>query len=391
MLRIRSTFHFYHLVSAYFSMLMYLLLSSVNTIAASWGMSFFLIGIMNFIGASSYIATSFLFGRFGDKHGHKKMLSLSIFLFAIFNLLFLFLKNVPLLFTFVVGINVFFGFFFPQMEGLLSKQEKKLGIDAASTIIRFNLSWSSGNIFGITLGPLLVTKARWIVFLLSFSLCLITYIILKEDLKRRDELIKFSPSQNTKKASKAVDFPRISLYRSVYRLTLILSGLVYAAFLSLFPKLAHFSGIPLSKSGLLAAGANIGVLITFVTLSKVRCWVAEPLNAFFLMGGFPILVFLLFMPQTPVSFFFVALAAGVTYAVPYTYAIFYALNSPDEDHGKQGGFHEATIGTLSALGPLIGGISVQLANGTKGLAYMALTLLIAVLTVQIVFLKKVKN
>ncbi len=388
---LRKNFHFYHLMSAYFSMLMYLLLSSVNTIATSWGMSFFLIGVMNFTGASAYITTSFLLGRYGDKKGHKRMLSIAMLVFCAFDVLFLFLRNVPILFAFVIGTNVFFGFFFPQVEGLLSKQEKRLGVNAVNTITKFNLSWSTGNIFGVIFGPFMVTRARWSVFALSFTLSLLTFAFLVFDLKRNGESIKFTPSFNAKKKIKTVDFPHISTYRFVYRLTLILSGLVYAAFLSLFPKLSHFSGVPLSVSGLLAAGANIGVLMTFFTFSRVHSWVAEPFNALLFMGGFPVLVFLLFLPQTPLSFFFVALTAGVTYAVPYTYAIFYALNSPREDHGKQGGFHEATIGTLSAFGPLVGGTAVQFAQSMRGLAYMAFILFGLVLTIQFVFLRKVKK
>ncbi len=383
---IKGKYHVYHLITNNFSILMYLLLSSVNTLAAKWGLSFFFIGLMNFTGALSYIATSFALGRLGDKYGHKKVISYALLVFAIFSALGFLLSNTVELFIFVVGINVFFGTFFPQIEGLLSKQEKSLGIDTANTIQRFNLSWSTGNIVGIILGPFLISKVPYVVFAFSIFLNLVAYFIIKKDMSKHGESVNFIPSMKIKHTSN-VRIPDIKLYRRVYRLTLVFSGLTYAAFLSLFPKMAAFSGIPISISGFLAAGANLGVLISFIVLGKIRIWVGEPLKAFVLMMGFPVEVILLFVHPSIGQFFFLAFFAGVSYAVPYTYAIFYALNSYGNEHSKQGGFHEATIGTLSAFGPLLGGLSIQTAHGMIGLGIMALLLLSLVVIVQIRFIR----
>ncbi len=387
---IKGRYHLYHLMSNLFSTLMYLLLSSANTIAARWGLSFSSIGLMNFIGALSYIVTSFMLGRLGDRYGHKKVVLYAFLFFSIFNLIGFFLFNIVALFIFIIGVNVFFGTFFPQIEGLLSKREKKMGIDAASTINRFNISWSTGNILGIIFGPFLIVRFPYLVFGYSIFLNLLAFWLIRKDILKNGESIHFAPSPKIKIPSREVDFPKISLYRRTYRATLVLSGLIYAAFLSLFPKLATFSGIPLSMSGFLAAGANLGVLITFIVLGKIRIWVGNPVKAFFMMIGFPITTILLFIPPSIPQFFLLAFFSGITYAVPYTYTIFYALNSPDEDHSKQGGFHEATIGTLSGFGPLLGGIVLQLSNGMCGLAMMATLLLTSVVAVQVNFFKKIK-
>ncbi len=388
---IKGKFHLYHLISNVFSTLMYLLFSSVNTVATRWGLSFFSIGLINSIGALTYIGTSFIFGRLGDKYGHKRVISYAMLFFSFFNVLGFFWSNVIELLIFVVGMNMFFGTFFPQVEGLLSKREKSLGVDAASTINRFNLSWSTGNIVGVILGPFLIVRIPYAVFAFSIFLNLLTYFLIKKDLSKNSENLSFVPSKKLKNSSSEVDFPRINTYRMNYRLTLILSGLVYAAFLSLFPKIAAFSNIPLSISGLLASASNAGVMITFLTLEKVRIWVGNPFKAFFLMIGFPITVLLLFIPPSMPQFLLLALFSGITYAVPYTYAIFYALNSPNEDHSKQGGFHEATIGMLSGFGPLLGGAIIQISNDLRGLAMTSLLLLLIVVILQIRFIKKVKT
>ena len=151
---IRREFNLYHLFSNNFLILMYLLMSSINSIAARWGLSYVMIGLINSMGGLSYISASFILGRLGDRFGHKKILIIATFLFSFFNVLGFFWISAIELFIFAAGLNFFFGTFFPQIEGLLSKEERLLGVDPASTINRFTISWSTGNIVGIWLWDL---------------------------------------------------------------------------------------------------------------------------------------------------------------------------------------------------------------------------------------------
>jgi MFS family permease len=213
--------------------------------------------------------------------------------------------------------------------------------------------------------------------------------ILRRDFKKHGESINFRPVNNLKIPSKPIDFPKIGLYRKVYRLTLFLSGLIYSAVLSLFPKVISMNGLPIGLSGFLIVGANIGVLMTFLILGRFKIWVANPKISMIFMVVFPMTVFLIFMPISPLIFFLISLFAGMSYAVPYTYAIFYGLNSQDEDEGKQGGFHEAIIGMIFGVGPLLGSVAIQIANGLTGLGIMALGILSAIASVQIWFVRKI--
>ncbi|MCW1306152.1 MAG: hypothetical protein OH335_05240 [Candidatus Parvarchaeota archaeon] len=139
---LKGRFHIYHLFSNTYSILLYLLITSINAIAAQWNLSFFTIGILNFVGALFYVIASLFFGRIGDRIGQK---SFDLFIFTI-------------------GFNFFFGTFFPQIEGLLSKREKELGIDPVNTISRFTISWSIGNIIEVAMGPFLIIKFPYVVF-----------------------------------------------------------------------------------------------------------------------------------------------------------------------------------------------------------------------------------
>jgi len=377
------------LFSNNFSILSYLLTSAINSIAAKWGLPFSTIGMINFVGALSYITASLSLGRMGDRVGQKKLLIFATMIFGGFNVLGFFWSNVAELFAFSIGLNFFFGTFFPQIEGLLSKREKQIGIDPAMTINRFTLSWSVGNIIGMALGPFLIVKYPYITFGYGIILSFVASYILRHDFIKRGESIHFEPANSLKIPSKPIDFPKINLYRKVYRSTLFLSGLIYSAVLSLFPKVISMSGLPISLSGFLIVGANIGVLITFLVLGRFKIWVANPEISMIFLVAFPITVFLIFMPVSPMVFFLISLFAGMSYAVPYTYAIFYGLNSQDADEGKQGGFHEAIIGMIFGIGPLLGGLAIQLTSGLKGLGIMALGILVAIACIQIWFIRKI--
>ncbi len=384
---IRREFNLYHLFSNNFSILMYLLMSSINSVAARWGLSYVMIGLINLVGGISYISASLILGRLGDHFGHKRILIIATFLFSFFNILGFFWVNAVELFIFAAGLNFFFGTFFPQIEGLLSKGERLLGVDPASTINRFTISWSTGNIVGMAMGPFLIMRFPYLVFCYGIALNLAAYFILKSDFSKRGESISFDPSPKLKKPSNSVDFPRIGLYRKVYRITLVMTGLVYAAVLSLFPKVISMSGMPIALSGFIVVGGNIGVFLTFVFIGKVRIWVGKPKVASLFLLTFPLMILFIFIPSSPLTFFAIAFLAGVSYAVPYTYAIFYGLNSPDEDQGKQGGFHEAIMGMIWGIGPIVGGLTIQLSGGLVGLGLMAILLSVVIFLIQYRFVR----
>lgn len=387
----KKYFHIYHLFSNNFSILSYLLTSAINSVAAEWNLSFFVIGLINFIGAASYMTASLLFGRLGDKFGQKKILMIITMIFSLFNILGFFWSNVLQLVIFSIGLNLFFGTFFPQIEGLLSKRERELGIEPASTVNRFTLSWSTGNIIGMALGPFLIIKYPYITFGYGIALNIIASYLIRRDFSNNGESIKFDPASRLKITPQYVDFPRIKLYRLVYRITLFLSGLIYSAVLSLFPKVINMSGLPVRISGFLIVGANLGVLLVFITLGRIKVWIGNPVLSMIFLLVLPVEAILLFLSPSPYLFFLISLFAGMSYAVPYTYAIFYGLNSQDKDEGKQGGFHEAIIGTIFGIGPLIGGLAIQVSNSLWGLGIMAIMVLFAVVALQFWFIKKIRQ
>jgi len=385
-------FHAFNFYAFSFSILLYLLTSAINTKAADWGLSYVEIGLINFVGCAFYVVSALIFGRMGDKVGFKRSLSNGMFLMAI-SLVFGFFWTLPIhLVISVIGMNVFFGFFFPSIEGLLSKSEKAAGVDPSATVIRFVLSWSAGNVVGMAFGPFLIQKVPVVVFTYGITLSLLGTLHIRSHIKRFGETLPGPFHDRLKNSLSEIDFPKIKDYRRVYRFTFLLAGIIYTSGMALFPKLISSTGIPLENVGFLTVGANIGVFLSFVFMSFFRFWVGSPRISFLTMiAVFGAATLTFFLPETAPTFFLATLFSGATYAVPYIFAIFYGLNSREDDHGKQGGIHESMVGIIFGVGPLVGGYFLQIWASLRSIGIMSIGLIIIVFVSQMTFIRKIST
>ncbi len=372
-----------------FSVLLYLLLSSINTKAADWGLSYINIGLINFAGCCFYVLAASRLGRLGDTLGFKRSLSIGMSLMAVFLIYGFFWNNVIDLIITSLGINTFFGFFFPSLEGLISKGERREGVDPVMTVIRFVLSWSAGNMVGMALGPYLIQRAPFMVFAYGIALSLFGALSIALHRKRWGEALPGVYHERLKRASKEIDFPRIKDYRRTYRFGFLVAGIIYTSGMALFPKLISSGGIALENVGFLTVGANIGVFSSFIFMSVFRYWVGNPVKSFAtLLVVFLATVSSFFLPASPTTFVLITFLSGVTYAVPYIFAIFYGLNSNEDDHGKQGGIHESMVGIIFGVGPLIGGSFLQIWANLQSLGIMSAVLIVIIIINQMTFIKK---
>lgn len=392
----KKIFHLYHTVSFLVSIQAYLFSTFINSTAAKWGFSFIEIGVLNFLSSLFYALSSITFGHTGYRLGYKKSI---IILFVYLNLISLigfFVKSTMPLYLFAIAQGIFFGAFFPQVEGLIASSETILDIDPPSVTGRFTLSWSVGNIIGVAFGPYLTVQARYFIFIYGLTISTTLFFIIHNDLKKNGAFIKFSPldylirhsshSAHTTKVNKVVKNKLLmKRLRREYRIILFLGGLIYTSVLASFPKLITLAGIELSKAGFLTVGANIGVLITFVVLQYWKNWVGNEKVSALLLSVIPLTGLFAFFAKSPWAFFITAFFAGCSYAVPYTFAIFYGLLSTEDEHGKQGALHEMIIGLLFGFGPLVGGLFLDTFKTRLGLTYLSAIIIIIVFFTQFYF------
>lgn len=388
----KKYFHSFDFYAFSFSVLLYLLSSSINTKAAQWGVSYISIGLINFVGCLFYVLAASVLGRVGDRIGFKKSLSAGMLLMAVFLNYGFFWNGVEDIIVTSIAINVFFGFFFPSLEGLISKGEKREGIDPAMTVVRFVLSWSAGNMIGMAMGPYIIQRAPHLIFGYGIGLCLLSAVAINFHRKRWGETLPGPYRESLKIIHDEIDFPKIREYRRTYRFVFLMAGIVYTSGMALFPKLISSTGTSLENVGFLTVGANVGVFVSFIFMSAFKYWVGNPRKAFeTLLVVFAATAASFFFPQTPFTFIIVTFLSGVTYAVPYIFAIFYGLNSKDDDHGKQGGIHESMVGIIFGVGPLIGGYFLYFWPYLKSMGVMAVLFISIAIVNQLTFIKKLKK
>ncbi|WP_069293728.1 MFS transporter [Fervidobacterium thailandense] len=377
-------FHFYHLVSFSTSIMAYLYSTFINSTAARMGFKFSQIGLLNLLWSLTYAFSSITLGHLGDKVGYKRAMTF-LYAYMFFVSLFgLFTTNASRLVLFALLQGAFFGAFFPEVEGLLARSERTLGVQPPLITSRFTLSWSSGNIIGVALGPLLTVRAKYLIFAYGLALSLVLVFLIIKDERENGKLIAFVPKRKllanpTSNTWHVLDKPNLmKSLRFQYRVVLLLAGIVYTSVLAHFPKYITESGIRLEKAGFLMVGANIGVLVTFYFLQVWKSWVGNELVSSILLLVVPMTGILSLMASSPILTFVTALFAGFTYAVPYTFAIFYGLMSEEEGHGKQGAIHEMVIGLLFGFGPFVGGFFFEKFGGKFGLACLAILISVIV-------------
>lgn len=391
MLAFSRVFHVYHLFSFLTSVLAYLFSTFLNSSAARYGFTFTQIGLLNLLWSTVYAFSSISLGHVGDRIGYKSAMR-SLYIYALSVSVFgFFVRTPPTLVVFAILQAIFFGAFFPEIEGLIAKSEEALGINPPSITGRFTLSWSTGNMLGVAFGPFLTVKLPALIFIYGIAFSSAAILFLTRELAKNRDSLSFVPDESLKLPrttafhTVSVTKDRMKALRLEYRLILLLGGVVYTSVLAHFPKIIATEGIPLSSAGFLTVGANVGVVLMFFFLQRWHAWVGNETVSSLLLLTIPATGLLTLLPSHPVSIFFVALTAGFSYAVPYTFAIFYGLLSESEGQGKQGAIHEMVIGLLFGFGPFVGGLFLESLSGKLGLTALSFVVTLTVFFVQLVF------
>jgi len=365
-----------HALTFLFSALLWLLIAAWNTRAAALGMGYAAVGALNFTAYAAYVASALTLGHLGDRVGFKRPLAWALVGLAIILLSGFFWQAPWMLFISACGINVFYGYFYPTVEGLLSRMERAEGVHPYSTTARYSLSWSSGNVLGMVFGPWLIQNQGWLVFSGGSLLCLTGAALLTAHRRRHGDRVlvggrlAFRPGPDL-----SVSSHRLATLRLGARVALLAGSTAFFGAMLLYPKILTDAGIPLAQVGFIAAFGNLAVFVAFLVLLPARFWIGRP-GLCALLGSGLLLLFGLafFMAETPVLFALTAALGGLAYAVPYTFALFYGLATPDADNARQGAIHETLIGVSLGFGPLMAGALLSLGRGPGVLGALVLAL-----------------
>lgn len=365
-----------HVLTFLFSALLWLLLAAWNTRAAALGMGYGAIGLLNFSSYMVYVASALTLGHLGDRVGFKRPMAAAFLLTAVV-LTSGFFWTVPwTLYLTACGVNLFYGYFYPSVEGLLSRMESREGVHPFRTTARFSLSWSSGNILGMVFGPWLIQNVPAAIFGGGILLCIgAAFAIRAHHAKHGERLPACASQARFGGPSPDLDPRSLARLRLGARAALLCGSMAFFGAMFLYPKVLSAAGVPLERVGFITAFGNLAVLMAFAVLLPTRFWIGRPLLSATMTSVLLVLYGLCFLvARTPALFALTVVLGGFAYAVPYTFALFYGLHTPDADHARQGAIHETLIGLSLAVGPLVSGLLLSAGRGPRSLGIMAIVI-----------------
>lgn len=379
-----------HVLTFLFSALLWSLLAAWNTRAAALDMGYGAIGLLNFASYMVYVASALTLGHLGDKIGFKKPMAAAFLLTAVVLASGFFWTTPWTLYVTACGVSLFYGYFYPSVEGLLSRMEAQEGVHPFRTTARFSLSWSSGNILGMVFGPWLIQNVPAAIFGGGIVLCFGAAFTLRAHYARHGDRLPASASQ-ARFGGPAPDLAPLQLARLRLgaRVALLCGSMAFFGAMFLYPKVLSAAGVPLERVGFITAFGNLAVFAAFAVLLPTRFWLGRPLLCAAMTSTLLLLYGLCFLvARTPALFALTVVLGGFAYAVPYTFALFYGLHTADADHARQGAIHETLIGLSLAFGPLVAGLLLSAGKGPRSLGFMAIVIGAASLILQVVFARR---
>ncbi len=365
-------FGLFHLLTLFLSALLWTLLAAWNTRAAALGLGPLAIGGFNGGAYVVYVASALLIARRTDRWGSKRPLAAALFLFAAALPTGLLWNGKGLgWMALTAGLTtLFYGFYYPCVEGLLSRAEAREGADPAGTTARFSLSWSAGNILGMASGPWLIQCHPAWIFVGGSTVCVGAGAAALVHAARYGE--RLPGAYRAPAPRPAGGSPNRRGLRTAARASLFLACLAFFGTMFLYPKVLWTEGVGASRIGPYAACGNLTVFLLFLSLSGSRFWIGRPVwTAALCSGALSLFAAAFLLPAGSLAYALLPALGGLAYAVPYAFALYYGLDTPDGDHAGQGALHETLIGLGLGLGPLISGGLMEATGAWRSLGGLA--------------------
>jgi MFS family permease len=270
-------------------------------------------------------------------------------------------RNAPLLVSAMIVYTVLCGLKWPVIESFFSAG--KTPRENVKAVGWFNLSWASGAPLGIMFaGPVIASSEPQMLFVIAMGFDALSLIVLRLVEARPKHLPFDHPEQPD-----AVQRDRYSKLLVSSRWSMMLSYTLFFMFSPLLPGIFDRLGVPVALATIYAAWLHFARLAVFLLMGRFAAWHGRTFVQVIAIIGVP-LGFAMMIAQTSLAAVLIGeviygAAAGLCYYAALYYAMVIHSSSVDA-----GGKHEATIGSGSAIGPLMGLASVKLTAALQSLA-----------------------
>jgi len=303
-----------------------------------------------FLGAR--ILLQFLFGKLSDYIGRKKLILLSLVIFALSALTLLFAVNIPVLLLSFLLAGSSNALFWPILEAWIGDDVQ--GTKLIRSIGAFNIAFSFGLAIGAVIAGYLEMIAPANAVALALLLAFISFVLVLSRPGHSPRRLQELSSEEDHGVSERRD----PVFLKVGWIANLLSWGGVGVIRFLFAKLSTDLGYSPGNFGFMVFCFYFSMCITFVVLRKLHFWqyrLASLLGAqiigvigFSLIGLFENEVILC----AGLVFF------GVTVATTYFSSIYYGLDG-HIDKGTKSGMHETCLAIGMAAAVLVGSVLAE--------------------------------
>lgn len=329
---------------------LYLIMLSLPYRVMELGASSVVLGLVPVAYALPYSLTAATAGRFSDRWPRRGPIRAGLTLAMAASLGLAVVDAIPSILALVACLGVGLGFFWPSVQGGVS--EVSAGTNLARDTRLLNMGWSAGKGLGMLGGGLLLpTLGGEGLALIAGASWLLCFGFLPKMAR---------PGSHHASVEADERRPSRARQRAFLHAAWIANGLAYAAAATLnhhLPKFLREGGIGSERFGTFLGLVFLTQTAVFFVVGPRRWW---HYRIWPMLAIQVVLVGATLAVMRPAGFaILLALAPcfGLALGFLYQSSLYYSLHAP-EGRGAQAGIHEATLGSLGAMVPLLGGLAV---------------------------------
>jgi len=343
-----------------------------------------ILGYLGAAGAFAYAPLTLVAGWLIEKMEPEKIFRSALVSFLACLGFLLFMDSIIGLFIAVSWVAASFAFFWAPIQNKLSTVTTESSLGPVLGV--FNICWCCGVFVGPIISSWAYSVSGFYGSLAASGIIIIAALfILAPAFPRTMLLPRPEPLLNNHNNSRYA-----LMFLSIARLAVFAGYFVVTGITRLFPRFATYFGIDVVTAGTLISVIFAGQTLTFLILRYTSRWQ----YSFKTLVALQIVTFvgLVLIPFTRSMLLIgiILCSVGALIGLVYYSSLFYALALRDQA-GRRSGIHEAMVGSGAAIGPLLGGWTGSLTGQPWSPFMIGAGIIIAALTVEIIFFMKTRE
>ncbi len=357
---------------------------AVPLLATQIGVSDLELGIIGSAAAGTYALVVVTAGTLSDRLGRKRVIVAGALLTG-FAYTLMPLSKTPM---HLIMLNAVCGCglasFWPVLEAWMSEEggaeeiRKELGA--------FNVSWSIGVSVGPLIAGLIYTRSSLLTFLVAAGGTAIVALMAALH-KKPDALSTLSAAEKTVELEKNGERPVSRQLLYCAWIANFASWLAISEIRVLFPKLGLDLGMQPWVIGIIIFSLGVALTVMFFIMAASGRWHNKATPLLCAQVLIVVLLILSIGFESPIVIGLIFAGLGIGFGVTYSYSLYCSVVG-SLNKGAASGRHEMVLGAGALLGPLIGGVAIQMFSAPRAPYTIAAGLVIVCMVAEVFILLK---